>query len=102
MDKSIKPTSPRQNQQNFEQRCRHQLKPAGIHRRASFFQREETLKMRDHRMNQQNSRLGHVIRADPQDSMRSPTIDENLDNTGVYCFGWLKKRLNRVENTKKK
>ena len=35
-------------------------------------------------MNYQNRFLGHVIRADPQDPMRSPTTDRDLNITGVY------------------
>jgi len=59
------------------------------------------VKLSDYVMNQQNTLLGHVIRADPLDPMRQPTINNDLQVPGVFKKRVGRPRLNWVyENCK--
>ena len=49
-----------------------------------FDKPKQIVKLSDYVMNQQNKLLGHVIRADPLDPMKQPTINNTLQIPGIY------------------
>ena len=69
---------------------------------ANRFDKPKTIvKLSDYVMNQQNTLLGHVIRADPLDPMRQPTINNDLQVPGIFKKRVGRPRLNWVyENCK--
>ena len=62
-----------------------------------FDKLKKIVKLSDYVMGQQGKLLGHVIRADKSDPMRTPTINDRLETPGVHWkrvgrprLGWVK------------